>query len=765
MTDSFSASCPADPGVTTWWWRSLAIALGAVCLIPQPAVAMACGSVWAVHAALILVMLALLVWGAREGFRLVWLLAVVLVVACLRADALAYEAGLFLGGCIFILMSQRGPCEGLPVRTLLVAVSAFSVWATVAIGLWYLDEISPAMEAGVPFTGWPRFVSPLGHANYTSGLGLLFTPVLAALAWRWRSSWRAIPVCVALVLAFVCLVGGGSRAALAAMGLTVVLTAVAVAIRFRRHGKWALASLPVGLAVGLAHPSIWVWLQDPARRVGSDLLRWDYVSAAWRLFLENPWTGTPDVPLALMAHRPAVAEHYSCYQVHSTPFQWACEFGIAGWLLYGTLVVLVVRALWREIGATSACPVRVGAGLSLAAYLLFAWFDYQLNLPCVAVPFFAMLAWLTRPSADTKVREAGSARLRVIIVVVVALVFVLGLAPEAVQRYHLRNASQVKPLGTGRLLESLAHAPAVSDNPVVDALIGAYAMNALPENEADRAILSGIADKAWERACGSPFALPQFPVYRAALYATSDRPKALVYLRDAVHRFPKQLAAWVLMAQVLESEGRSESALRARAVAALISPGTFYAHVLRHADSPGQSRRLLECARDLVARHGVLYPNDKYSMARADRVLADMTLWLDCGGSVRAFYARKAARGESLNPSLDPALSSDVLARRIGSMLRHGLGLAPGDKELRQLVADWRGESPVDSGARERRLSSFKAELPTFGLFVHQGDHPVLPGCVLLEMDLFAGLITEGESGLRLHADFLCEEGDRVSSK
>ncbi len=292
---------------------------------------------------------------------------------------------------------QRGAAWAVRVPKLvggffaIIVVTSIALWLPGTFGL-SLNDIATGRN---PF--------PLGHANYTAGLALLALPWLAALAWRARGAERA-GWSAAVVLAFVMLLGSGSRAGLvgfAALGFAALALS---ALSFRQKFLIGVGLIAVGLGLALAHPRIRAMLApaDPMNAPNiSTVQRAAMVMAAKRMGADRPllgW-GPGTTPLAYPRYRAGLdggAENV--LQLHNTPAHIWGELGAVGLLGAAALGLLALRHARRH-------PV---AFVTLAGYAVFSLGDWQLDVPVFGFTLAFCGALLAPPAGDsTRLRRFG----------------------------------------------------------------------------------------------------------------------------------------------------------------------------------------------------------------------------------------------------------------------------------------------------------------------------------------------------------------------
>lgn len=270
----------------------------------------------------------------------------------------------------------------------------------VAVILGLPGAIGPAF-AGVPDGRW------YGVASNPNGLGLILTLwVITARAYGPRRMW------LALLLATPFVIGTGSR------GSLLALVAGLLAIVWVASGKESSRNVPKGLRRALLVTIIAVFAFIFAQQIGAGtdlrILSTDYalsgdasrvtvVSRAWEAALQSPWVGY------------GFAENSvgDVAGAHFTPVALTTRIGLAGLVIYGVTVVLLLLLPWR-FSPTLAGIVFWGIASSLSEQWMYGsgtvvqavfWFT-------VATLGSGLLATQRSQPGAQRVSPTGSAQLR-----------------------------------------------------------------------------------------------------------------------------------------------------------------------------------------------------------------------------------------------------------------------------------------------------------------------------------------------------------------
>jgi O-antigen ligase len=249
-----------------------------------------------------------------------------------------------------------------------------------------------------------RNAFPFGHTNYTAGLALLALPWCAVLAGRARGLVRgAWSVLAALALA--ALFTSGSRGGLLGLAAMAAAALLLARLGWRRAAVLGVLALGLLLLLVVANPRVrsLVHPPDPLAPPGeSDVQRTAMLVAGLRMGGARPLLGwgpgvTPWVYPHYRAGLAGGAENV--LQLHSLPVQIWADAGLPGLLCFVGLGGLLLAAIWRPTGNSSAsgaglqpAPISSERGplpphaamLAFAGYGVFALTDFQLDVPAFA---------------------------------------------------------------------------------------------------------------------------------------------------------------------------------------------------------------------------------------------------------------------------------------------------------------------------------------------------------------------------------------------
>ncbi|MEO6568272.1 MAG: O-antigen ligase family protein [Opitutaceae bacterium] len=266
----------------------------------------------------------------------------------------------------------------------------FAAIACASVGLWLAHL--PGFGSGNIFAARNPF--PLGHSNYTAGLGLLMLPCFVALAMRAARASR-IAWSIAALLAVMMLLTSGSRGGFLGLAALVLVHVKAIARTLR-------ISLPVVFLGGTVALAVFVYW-NPRTRAAlagddlkiSDVQRAAMVQAGWHMGVDRPFLGwgPGTTPLVYPRYR-AMLEGgtENVLQLHSLPIQVWAELGGVNALAGIALLILAVRAARDVEGAR-------GTLFALSGYLVFSVTDWQLDVPVFADAIAAALALVAPPAA------------------------------------------------------------------------------------------------------------------------------------------------------------------------------------------------------------------------------------------------------------------------------------------------------------------------------------------------------------------------------
>ncbi len=301
------------------------------------------------------------------------------------------------------------PATGLP--RILGCLSLLSIFICgYSLLLWIVSDYLPHLQylnqfntiAGAEILRATPFfkqnVHPFGHANFTAGFSVLLLPLTIALALADEKRWRPLSW-TAAVLLFATLLSSGSRA-----GFLAVLAALFAAITlffFDRNlslKRWVLVigvSFTILAAISTTHPRVRTTIAAAlagAELSFSDSERLNLIRTGLRTGTESPvWgNGAGTISILYPRHWNGTGKLSNAYQLHCSPVQVWSDFGVLG--VAGFLGLLAsILASWFRLRSTLRAEsnkamrtVTNGIGVSLIAYAVFSFTDYQLELISVA---------------------------------------------------------------------------------------------------------------------------------------------------------------------------------------------------------------------------------------------------------------------------------------------------------------------------------------------------------------------------------------------
>lgn len=375
-----------------------------------------------------------------------------------RGPALLWSAPMLGGIACFLaaydgLHAPPGAAANRP-RTLLVGtVILLALTAATGLALW----LGNVASSGLRYALAARNPHPLGHSNYTAGIALLLLPLAVSLVFLPGRRRRALGAFGAL-LALVTLFSSGSRGGLIGLAVLGLGGLLALRVSWTKRILVALALLVVGLGLGIGNPRTRAMLAapDPAAAPNlSNVQRTAMLAAGWRMGCDRPvlgWGGGT-TPLVFPRYRAGLeggAENV--LQLHSTPVQLWAEFGGLG----------VMAALVSVLLIGSRARARPAAATALAGYAAFSLFDWQLDVPLMALTV-AVLAALLAPAPAAARPPAAARAVGGLALLALALVVLLGRhdhLPELnVRALALAQNPETVPRAIALLRESLARNP------------------------------------------------------------------------------------------------------------------------------------------------------------------------------------------------------------------------------------------------------------------------------------------------------------------
>ncbi len=364
---------------------------------------------WAFYSqALLLVPVFLLTWTQARGWRgvgLGGLAGLVLAgvigvsVAASRQPHFSFEAALPLWGAlawIFWLAGQLGASRAevpLFLRFARVAGVAMTVSLVMSAFLYAVDVGHLLAEQPWGKVDWVahRNPHPLGHWNYTGGLGLLTFPWLAGLVWYERRWWRAGWIVASALAATAFFTAASRGAVLGALAAAAVAGLLWLSLHRPSRRQWVglgLATVLVVAGLLATNGRLRALVADPSilfQRNESDVQRIGMLQGGGWLGLERPWVGhgpgmVPFVYPEVRARLVGGVE--TSYQLHNAPLHWWATTGFVGLAALGAFLCILGREWWRWRREPAGAPRTFAllGGVALAGYAGLALTDYQLDV-------------------------------------------------------------------------------------------------------------------------------------------------------------------------------------------------------------------------------------------------------------------------------------------------------------------------------------------------------------------------------------------------
>jgi hypothetical protein len=245
-----------------------------------------------------------------------------------------------------------------------------------------------------------RISSTLFYPNSLAGALLLLGPVVACLLWqftwfRLRQSLRVLIMVVFTGAALICLYCSGSKSGwLLAMFLGFICC-LRLRVRLLCRCAFALGFLAAGLA-----GFFWTHSQFFEKGASSVVARKDYWKAALHITKENALVGTGPGTFYVAYQKVKQPKSEITWLVHNDYLQQASDSGIPGFLTYivfmwGALGLVTVRKVtWQS-------PYRFAIWLGLLGWSLQSLAEFNLYMPALAWPAFALLGWMLAPAKES----------------------------------------------------------------------------------------------------------------------------------------------------------------------------------------------------------------------------------------------------------------------------------------------------------------------------------------------------------------------------
>lgn len=670
---------------------------------------------WCGYGVLVAAALLVAAWRA-DGVAIIPAMLAIAVVG--SPSALPYSFGVLLFACAFVLARDAVLADD--AKSGKFAAILAGLWCVFALIRWYIISVSPelaAHETAIRLAGenwlpsfvWPRIAMPVGHANYTSGIGLLLLPVFIGLVWREKESkWLRVTWFLFSLASGVLLIGGGSRAAILALPFAFaswIAFAPGDLVSWKRKLNLLFFGFMTMIGTVALKPSILERFTKHDANLYSDLIRRDYVIGCWHMFLEKPFAGwgAGALPGQFAPFMPADGGKAACYHAHSTPFQWLVEFGIAGGLLF--LAVALFSAVAniqssRVMGCRSS--ILVGGAVSAAAYTIFSLFDYQTNIPILGAMWGAVLGVAFAgikviPQLRFFCRFRHLPRL---VFAFTLLVFSVRITVEIPLRKEIFAAAQV--MSHDRNLAARHLAAAVDASP--DSSVGhgyaafVFSLAAQDKPVSTRIEIATLVSREWAVAVESAPHYPPLRTYAAFAFAERDPHAACAAFKAALRADPKSPLAWRGLA---ESYARLDhpAAAEALALGCLVSPELALDPLLARGVFRTTPAAVLARLDALSLAYAKEFPSPARVIADLDTARMRLHLWHAAHGVPLVFLRRDT----------DPVVAGTPA---IQLLLRHTTPETPREQTRRALVAVvfWHHRLSIDDATAERLLAQFIGE-------------------------------------------------------
>lgn len=630
-------------------------------------------------------------------------------------EALPYSFGILLFAAMAMITQAGGP-RGKKITD--AAITALGVWSLYLLVRWGLGPVTDAYAlrqslntlAGTPWIDEAHVPSPnqpLGHANYTAGLGILLLPVFA---WRiitatdgrsrlLRGCFAAIPLAL--------LIAVGSRAALLAPGVAVAIwIALAPGTKLSRRSKCVIAAATalISLTVVTLHPRFHQWFTAADAQTDSDLVRWDYIVGCWNMFLDSPWLGhgAGAIPLHFTRFAPPDAEQAHCYHAHCTPVQWMAEYGIGGLALFGLIVWATLKALRLSHEHDRRNDVT-GFALSAGAYLVFSLFDHQANIPLLGATWGLVLGVSLGnlpPPAPLTPRPRKILKFAPLLP---CAMLCWQLSEEAPSRWHAGEALRLKNTDYRAAVTHILQATEVSpDSPAL------HAIAATLLNDCDRhgythkqTEFRTLAEKHWRLADELAPDTPRLKTHRALALLPHEPAAAEALLRESLALAPRQPGAWIALAQATAMQGRTEATTETLALSLLCHPEYYTAPLVRTGRYGVSPESLKARVIQLMAEYSREFPHGERERAVFTRILGRMETW-DAANAIPAKISVRESAPSPEESLLKKTAQDDTHGgRAIRAIVKRRHELDIDDRQAAHLLRQYRGEadSPF-AGAR-----------------------------------------------------------------
>ncbi|MCD6522069.1 O-antigen ligase family protein [Candidatus Calescamantes bacterium] len=223
-----------------------------------------------------------------------------------------------------------------------------------------------------------RAFSTFVYPNAFAGYLIIFIPLSLFYSFKWRKRWKALLLFIATLLLFTLFLTKSKGGIIA---LVLSLSTLGFLKLPRRRKAWALGGIIVLVIVLVSSPTVRKLAQQ------SFGVRVSYWKAGIRMIREKPLTGFGLGTYGRVFTRFKVPGREETRMAHNNYLQILTETGFVGsFLFYLFLLSFLLKLLQKRND-----PLIEGILGGYLAFLFHSWVDFDLYVPGIVIPLFALL--------------------------------------------------------------------------------------------------------------------------------------------------------------------------------------------------------------------------------------------------------------------------------------------------------------------------------------------------------------------------------------
>ena len=242
-----------------------------------------------------------------------------------------------------------------------------------------------------------RIFSTLFYPNTLAGALLLCLPALLMFAWQLKRQFtfgaRALLLALIGLPALACLYWSGSKGG----WLLMLLLGLIALLRLKFNREWKIALVAVILVCGLAGFAVRFsgYFKKGATSVGA---RFDYWRAAVQTTATNPFFGTGPGTFGIPYLQIKKPEAEMARLTHNDYLEQASDSGLPGFAAYA--LAIGGALIWSGQRAMRRGGQLFAVWLGVLAWALQSFVEFDLYIPALSWPAFALLGWLLGSSGN-----------------------------------------------------------------------------------------------------------------------------------------------------------------------------------------------------------------------------------------------------------------------------------------------------------------------------------------------------------------------------